>query len=81
MALVTPHMSKLLVFQAALEAIAFYRTCHAKSHWVRNFVTFHFYAEIKYAPKDYVDLPTVNCSSWKNLLVNETFKTRKPLVF
>ena len=33
----------------ALQEIAYYRVCHEKSQLIQDYVTFHLYAEIKYA--------------------------------
>ena len=49
----SPLIDRFLVlgsdYDLALQEIAYYRVCHEKSQLIQDYVTFHLYAEIKYA--------------------------------
>ena len=52
-----------------------YRSCHEKSQLIQDYVTFHLYAEIKYAHKfDINSWPEVDCGKWTSAESAVTFK-------
>ena len=62
-------------YDLALQEIAYYRVCHEKSQLIQDYVTFHLYAEIKYANQlDINSWPEVNCEKWTSAADSVTFK-------
>ena len=74
-----PLINRFLVlgsdYDLALQEIAYYRVCHEKSQLIQDYVTFHLYAEIKYADQlDINSWPEVNCEKWTSAADSVTFK-------
>ena len=62
-------------YDLALQEIAYYRVCHEKSQLIQDYVTFHLYAEIKYANQlDINSWPEVDCKKWTSAADSVTFK-------
>ena len=62
-------------FDLALQEIGYYRVCHDKSQLIKDYVTFHLYAEIKYANQLNIDSwPQVDCTKWTSAADSFTFK-------
>ena len=62
-------------YDLALQEIAYYRVCHEKSQLIQDYVTFHLYAEIKYANQlDINSWPEVDCEKWTSAADSVTFK-------
>ena len=75
----SPLINRLLVlgsdYDLALQEIAYYRVCHEKSQLIQDYVTFHLYAEIKYANQlDINSWPEVDCEKWTSAADSVTFK-------
>ena len=75
----SPLIYRLLVlgsdYDLALQEIAYYRVCHEKSQLIQDYVTFHLYAEIKYANQlDINSWPEVDCKKWTSAADSVTFK-------
>lgn len=65
-------------FDLAMGAVEFYRTCLEKSHLIRDYVTFHFFSEIKHFPEN-LGKRKVNCSNWSN--PEKTYKAENNLTY
>lgn len=69
-------------FFRALAIIEYYRSCHEKSSLIRDFVTFHIYAQFMHGPKiDWTLHPDVNCSDSRSIEVTKTYKSEKKLAY
>ena len=68
-------------YELALKEIAYYRLCHEKSQLIQDYVSFHLYAEVRYANKfDINSWPEVNCEEWISAESAITFKKGKHLL-
>ena len=82
----SPLIDRFLVlgsdYDLALQEIAYYRVCHEKSQLIQDYVTFHLYAEIKYADQlDINSWPEVNCEKWTSAADSVTFKQGEYRIF
>ena len=82
----SPLIDRFLVlgsdYDLALQEIAYYRVCHEKSQLIQDYVTFHLYAEIKYANQlDINSWPEVNCEKWTSAADSVTFKQGEYRIF
>jgi len=69
-------------YDLALQEIAYYRVCHEKSQLIQDYVTFHLYAEIKYANQlDINSWPEVDCEKWTSAADSVTFKQANNLTY
>ena len=82
----SPLIDRFLVldsdYDLALQEIAYYRVCHEKSQLIQDYVTFHLYAEIKYADQlDINSWPEIDCKKWTSAADSVTFKQGEYRIF